>query len=224
MLSHIQGIIWDLDGTFYPFHPDFVQICNEASAKAAIALGVNLPFEDAMKIADESYNETCHSGHVFMHEYGIAPKDYHHMYHEMIAPDAAHFKNGLDLHAPLKALHLPQIILTNGSRQWARRALHLTGLSDLFPDDKLIALEDFDYTPKARSPLGYHMAVEKLDITPDHLLMVEDTARNLKPAKDIGITTAHVHYGEPRKQEKTSYIDHYFHDVREIFPLLTPKL
>ena len=53
-LSHIRGVVWDLDGTLYRYDALFKDACQLAAARTAIDLGIDMSFEEAVALAMES--------------------------------------------------------------------------------------------------------------------------------------------------------------------------
>ena len=72
------------------------------------------------------------------------------------------------------------------------------------------------YRPKP-DPHGYALLCERFGIDPAQALMVEDMARNLKPAKALGMTTVWVDNGSERGSHGADpdFIDHRIADVGE---------
>lgn len=206
--SHIDGIVWDLDGTLYRYDQIFIEACNMAAARTVIDLGLDMPFEQALSIARESERQSGSSFSLFA-QYGLRYEDFHHPYHAAV--DTTVIAKNLEMKDALAALNMPMVILTNASRHWARKTIDHIELGELFPDAKLLALEDADYEPKARSDRGFKRALELLGTNSGATLMVEDAARNLPLAKNIGMETALVTHGRAHTPE--SFIDHVFDDA-----------
>lgn len=207
-LSHIAGIVWDLDNTLYRYDHIFIEACNIAAARTAIDLGLDMPFEDALVMARESEINTGSSFSLFA-QFGLKYEDFHHPYHEAV--DTTVIAKNLEMKDALTALNMPMVILTNASRHWARKTIDHIELDVLFPDAKLIALEDAGYEPKARGPRGFNRALELLGTNAAQTLMVEDLARNLPHAKNLGMTTALVRHG--KEAEHAPHVDHIFDDA-----------
>jgi len=208
--DHIKGIIWDLDNTLYRFDQAFINACNHAAAKTICTLIPDLSFDQALDQAEKSYQEHGFSGHSFVNHYGGNYQDYHFTFHETI--DEKILQHNEEMNRLMADLNLPHAIITNASRHWAHRALNHLGLRDFFPDDHIIPLEDSAFEPKARSRKPFEMACAKLNLKTADVLMVEDTARNLKVAKDMGMTTVLIHHGHKPEAEQ-DFIDLEFSDT-----------
>ena len=122
--------------------------------------------------------------------------------------------------AALEALDLPMVILTNASKSWAKRALAQIELSHMFEDTRIISLEDVDFKAKAHHADGFVRGLELLGTRPENTLVVEDLARNLPLAKELGLTTALVHHGQI-PDVAPAHVDMYFQTTLELVQLLS---
>ncbi len=217
-LSHIRGVVWDLDGTLYRYDALFKDACQLAAARTAIDLGIDMSFEEAVALATESERLYGSSFRLFG-ERGIRYEDFHHPYHDCI--DTAIVQKNAEMRAALEALDVPMVILTNASRTWAKRTVSHLEYDHIFRDENLLALEDVGYKAKASSQEGFEKALSVIGIPAEEALMVEDLARNLMIAKRMGMTTALVHHG--RGPDDTDYIDTYFQDTIELARVLARR-
>jgi len=87
-----------------------------------------------------------------------------------------------------------KIIFTNGSRKHALNVTKRLGVDQLFDD--IFDIVDCNFIPK---PLmePYKKLVEKHKIDPKLCVLVEDIARNLKPAYEMGMKTVWIKNNEP---------------------------
>ncbi len=70
------------------------------------------------------------------------------------------------------------------------------------------------FLPQGPHPHAYASVCEAYRIDPKRALFVEDMARNLAPAKAIGMTTVWVDNGsEQAPDADRSFIDHITHDI-----------
>ena len=111
--------------------------------------------------------------------------------------------------AYLKKLSVPQVILTNASRNWAHRALKHVKLDHLFDDNSIIPMEDVNFKPKARTDRGFKLAAKKLDLPYEEVLMVDDLDRNLIFASQLGMQCIYMHHGDPM-EDLPDFIDDQF--------------
>jgi putative hydrolase of the HAD superfamily len=205
-IARIKGIIWDLDNTLYRFDDAFEQACRIGSARAALDLGVTMSMEEAMVVAEDAFITTGYSGAYFEREFSINRREYHFRYHEVI--DEKVIEVNEEIKVLIGALNLPHVILTNASRPWAHRVLGHLGLDPWFPDDRIIAQEDTGFIAKAQGTQGFDMALERLNLPPQDILMVDDMEKNLKIPKSMGLQTVLLHHGRIPAQP-TAFIDAY---------------
>lgn len=204
-LSHIKGVIWDLDNTLYRYDDAFIRACNIAAANQAIAMGLDLPFDQALTMATESEKIFGSSFRLFA-DRGLQYRDFHFPYHDAV--DTTAVARNRDIKTALDSLSLPMVILTNASRGWARRTVAHIELDHIFDDAKIIALEDVDFKAKAHYPNGFERALSLLGTEASKTLMVEDLARNLPVAKRLGLTTALVHHTQ--RPDDSGHVDMVF--------------
>jgi len=206
--SLIQGIIFDLDNTLYQFTDAFYRDCTMAAAEAAQELGISLSFEDTLKLAERSEQEYGYSMHGYVVDHGIAYADLHFPYHEKIDETVVGKIDGV--REALKTLDVPCSILTNASRGWADRVLRYVDLSDIFDDDKIFAMEDANFEPKASSERGFRLAANALNVPLENILMVDDLDRNLSIPHNLRMQTAYMHYGDQADPQPDYITDQYY--------------
>lgn len=192
--ARVKGLIWDLDNTLYRFTDEFYRSCTEAAAQVAQDLGINLSYEDTLKLAERSEEEYGYSMHGYVTEHGLSYASLHFPFHQRI--DEKVIDPIFGMKEALESFQLPQVILTNASRCWAERVLKYIGIDHLFEPEKIIPMEDVNFEPKARSKKGFFKALEVLDISADNGLMVDDLDRNLMIPNDIGMQTVYIHHGD----------------------------
>src|ERR1043165_7502657 len=134
-----------------------------------------------------------------MRVHNIDPHEFLAFVHEI---DLACVPPNPELVAALGRLHGRKIVHTNGSVRHAERLLgHLRpspgftrllahpGLSRAFSGIIDIVAADFEPKPALT---GYRLLLQRHTVRPETALMVEDIARNLAPAAELGMTTAWV--------------------------------
>lgn len=213
----IHGVIWDLDNTLYKFTDGFYRSCTEAAAEAAQELGIDLSYEDTLKLAERSEEEHGYSMHGYVTDHGLSYASLHFPYHQKI--DETVIEPIIGAKEALENLDLPQIILTNASRCWAERVLKFCEIDHLFPHEKIIPMEDVEFEPKSRSKKGFLKAAKFLDVHPKNILMVDDLDRNLMIANELSMQTAYVHYGDPIP-ELPDFIDAQFDNILDIIQVV----
>ena len=121
----------------------------------------------------------------------------------------------LEADAPLAAAiaTLPgrKLVFTNGDKPYALKVLDRLGLGGSF--EAVHDLHAMDLVPKP-DPRAYRGLCDAYGIDPAQALFVEDMARNLKPAKAIGMATVWIDNGsEQAPDADRSFIDFTVRDL-----------
>lgn len=207
-LSHVRNWIFDLDNTLYPASADlFAQIDHRIGQYVSRLLGVD-PVE-ARRIQKQYFHAhgTTLSG--LMAEHGIDPHDYladvHDVEMDVLTPNEA-------LIAALARLPGRKLVFTNGDAPYAGRVLDRLGLGETF--EAIHDIHATAYRPKPH-PDAYQGMLDAYGIRPEESLFVEDMARNLRPAKLIGMTTVWVDNGSEQLpgDDDRSFIDFTCRDI-----------
>ena len=103
-------------------------------------------------------------------------------------------KKNLKLNKELEKLDGKKIIFTNGSKKHALNITQKIGIDHHFED--FFDIIDANFVPKPFIE-PYKKIVEKHKIDPKICAFVEDIARNLKPAYEMGMTTVWIENDEP---------------------------
>src|SRR5471030_1483773 len=179
---HVKNWIFDLDNTLYRADNGiFAQI--ETRMTDYVMTFLNPPREAAYARQKDLYRQygTTLSG--LMREHGAAPDEYLHYVHDIalssLGPDAA-------LAAAIEKLPGRSFIFTNGCRDHAARILNRLGMAHLFEDVWDIRTMGFVPKPEAQA---YASVVEVGGVACDQAAMFDEIARNLVPARSLGMTT-----------------------------------
>lgn len=201
-LRPIRNWIFDLDNTLYPASANLFALIDARMTEYVSQL-LNCPHDEALKIQKDYFwgHGTTLSGLMANHD--IDPHHFLDFVHdvdmERIAPDEA-------LVRAIARLPGRKLVFTNGDAPYATRVLARLGLHDSF--EAIHDIHATQYRPKP-DPQAYQGLCEAYDLNPHESLFVEDMARNLKPAKAIGMTTVWVSNGSEQAPgcEDRSYID-----------------
>jgi putative hydrolase of the HAD superfamily len=201
-LALIRNWVFDLDNTLYPASARlFDQMDVKMTAYVANALGVDLVEARRIQKAYFFDHGTTLAG--LMAEHGIDP-------HHFLADVHDIEMDVLEQNAPLAAAiaRLPgrKIIFTNADTPYATRVLDRLGLGESFEAIHDIHAMDLKPKPNASAYAGLCAA---FDIDATESLFVEDMARNLAPAKAIGMTTVWIDNGSEQAaaEQDRSFID-----------------
>lgn len=184
-LRNAAAWVFDLDNTLYPATVDlFSQIDERMRGYIAAFLGLGL--DEAYRVQKQYFHEfgTSLSGMMQRHDMDPAPflAHVHDIDLSVLAPSPA-------LEAALTALPGRKIIFTNASVVHAERVLNQLGVGHHFAD--IFDIVEARYRPKP-APEIYRGVIERFDLDARASVMVEDMARNLTPAAELGMTTVWV--------------------------------
>ena len=207
-LDHIDAWIFDLDNTLYPATADLFGLIDvRMGLYVQRLLGVDA--EEAHQIQKRLFREhgTTLSGLMKNHE--IDPHEFLAFVHD-VEMDA--LEEDRRLVEAVARLPGRKLIFTNGDAIYAGRVLERLGLSKSF--EAIHDIHACAYQPKPHVA-SYESMVKAFGIEPTTSLFVEDMARNLKPAKAIGMTTVWVNNGSElgNHEADLSFIDYEIHDV-----------
>lgn len=207
-LTHIDCWIFDLDNTLYPPSADlFGRIDVRMGQYIQRLLGCG---PDEARRVQKAYfidHGTTLSG--LMTHHGIDPNDFLEFVHDIELDSVSEDKRLVEAVAALPGRKL---IFTNGDARYASRVLARLGLSKSF--EAIHDIHACAYRPKPQAE-SYVDMIDRLSITPSTALFVEDMARNLKPAKALGMTTVWVNNGSERggHDAHPDFIDYEIDDV-----------
>ena len=187
-LAHIDTWLFDLDNTLYPPSAGlFAHIDVKMGLFIQRLLGVDPP--EARRVQKRFFHDHGTTLRGLMDEHGVAPDEFLDFVHDIdmsgVGPDP-------QLVRALARLPGRKLIFTNADTAYAQRVLARLGLADGF--EAIHCIHGMNYQPKPH-PVAYTMLVERYGIDPTRALFVEDMARNLEPAKALGMTTVWVNNG-----------------------------
>ena len=207
-LAHIRNWIFDLDNTLYPASADLFGLIDQRMTGFIQDL-LGLDWRDARALQKDYFHNhgTTLSG--LMAEHGVDPHRFLAHVHD-IEMDV--LKEDRRLVEAVARLPGRKLIFTNGDETYARRVLARLGLSDSF--EAIHDIHACAYEPKP-NPGAYERMAAGFGIVPAESLFAEDMARNLKPAKAIGMTTVWVNNGseQGREPDDRAYVDYEVRDL-----------
>ncbi len=184
-MRDIEHWIFDLDNTLYPAQNNlFSQVDRRMGEFISERFG--LPFEAArarQKKYFKTYGTTLRG---LMTEDNVAPEDFLSFVHDI---DFDVLKENKALNEAIGRLQGDKIIYTNASRDYAVKVLDKLGLSGVFRE--IFDINSARFKPKP-DPASYLKMIDDLGINPEKSVMIEDMARNLVPARDMGMKTVWV--------------------------------
>jgi putative hydrolase of the HAD superfamily len=215
-LAHINSWIFDLDNTLYPSSADLFALIDERMG----AFIMDLLGCDAVeaKIVQKRYfmeHGTTLSG--LMRHHGTDPRRFLDYVHD-IAMDRLTIDTELVDH--INALPGRKLVFTNGDAAYAQRVLHRLGLATMF--DLIHDIHAISYRPKP-DQAGYEMLRDVHGIDLSRAAFFEDMARNLKPAKALGMTTIWIKNGS-EGGHIDAHDDHIDYTTNHLTPFLAEIL
>lgn len=216
-LAPIQTWLFDLDNTLYPADCNlFARI--DARMTAYIARLIDSDDATAHTLQKRYFIDHGTTLAGLMAHHGVDPHhflaDVHAIEMEVLAPDPA-------LAAAIAALPGRKLVFTNGDAPYAERVLARRGLSGVF--EAVFDIHGMLYQPKP-DPNAYAALCAAHAIEPRTALFAEDMARNLKPAKAIGMTTLWIDNGSEQSPDTDrGFIDYTTHDLAHWLGTLTTE-
>ncbi|HEX3863895.1 MAG TPA: pyrimidine 5'-nucleotidase [Stellaceae bacterium] len=184
-LAAVETWIFDLDNTLYPASCRlFDQV--QARMNEYIRTRFSLSPEEATARRRKYFLEHGTTMNGLMTVDRVDPVEFMAYVHDI---DLSVVPANPPLAAALTALKGRKIIYTNGSVPHAENLLRHLGIHEHFED--IFDIVASAYAPKpAMEP--FRRFVERYGIKPERALMIEDMAKNLAPAAELGMTTAWV--------------------------------
>ena len=216
--DHIRTWIFDLDNTLYPAETDLFALI-DARMTDFIAEMMAIDPVEARVIQKGDYYQHGTTLAGLMLDHGVDPHHFLDYVHDIdlgrIVPCAV-------TAAALDRLPGRKLIFTNGDVRYAGRVLDRLGLGRHF--EAIHDIHATQYRPKPHAA-AYSSLVDRLAIDPHAALFVDDIARNLKPAKQLGMTTVWMNNGSDggTHEAEHDYIDHEINALGEWLAALTQE-
>ena len=205
-MKNFQSIkfwIFDLDNTLYSGKTKVFDQVDKKMSKY-ISEKLNVSIEEAKKIQKNYFHQynTTLNGMIKNHK--VNANEFLEFVHDI---NIDFLEKDLLLSEELKKLEGKKIIFTNGSKKHALNVTKKIGIDQHFDD--IFDIVNSKFIPKpAIEP--YKKIVEKHKIDPNLCVFVEDIARNLKPAYEMGMTTVWIENDEPwaRKFSDSNFVSY----------------
>jgi putative hydrolase of the HAD superfamily len=210
LLQSIKCWIFDLDNTLYSGKTKvFEQVDKRMSKYISEKLSVSI--EEAKKIQKSYFYEYNTTLNGLIKNHKINAEEFLEFVHDI---NIDFLKKDLKLSEEIKKLDGKKIIFTNGSRKHAINVTQRIGVEQHFDD--IFDIVDSNFIPKP-SIEPYKKLVEKHKIDPNLCVFVEDIARNLKPAYEMGMKTIWIENDEPwaSKFSDSNFINYKTNNLSE---------
>jgi len=202
-LKFIKYWLFDLDNTLYSGN---TKVFDQVDKKMSqfISEKLNVSIEKAKEIQKNYFYEynTTLNGMIKNHK--INADEFLDFVHDI---DVDFLKKDVQLSAELSKLDGKKIIFTNGSKKHAKNIMQRIGVNQYFDD--IFDIVDCDFIPKP-SIEPYKKLIDKHKIDPNLCVFIEDIARNLKPAYEMGMKTVWIENEEPwaKKFSNSNFINY----------------
>ena len=184
-LGSVETWVFDLDNTLYPASSGLFPLV-QARMNEYICRLLGVPLDEAKELRARMFREHGTTMHGLMAVHRVDPHEFMAFVHDVdlscVPPNPA-------LVAALAGLSGRKLVYTNGSVPHAENLLKHLGISHYF--DGIFDIVASEFAPKPAMK-ALRVFVERYGVRPAGALMVEDMAKNLAPAAEIGMTTAWV--------------------------------
>ncbi len=153
-----------------------------------------------------------------MEHHGMDPERFLPYCHELDLSGIAH-DQALD--AALTALPGRKLVYTNATQAHAAAVMDRLGIARHF--DGVFDIADATYQPKP-TPASYDVFLERFGVDPKRAAMFEDTAKNLRPAHELGMRTVWMKNARPGAVPDGDADDHIHHVAEELADFLVEIL
>ena len=186
----IKYWLFDLDNTLYSAKTKvFDQVEKRMTQYVSNKLDVSM--DKAKKIQKNYFHEYNTTLNGLIKNHKIDASEFLEFVHDI---DINFLKKDLKLSEELKKLGGKKMIFTNGPKKHALNITRKIGIDQHFDD--IFDIVDSNFVPKPNME-PYKKLIEKHKIDPNLCVFVEDIARNLKPAYEMGMTTVWIENDEP---------------------------
>ena len=206
--SEMKVWLFDLDNTLYP---ESCQLFDQVDQNITryICENLKLEWDEAHKLQKSFFRHHGTTMRGLMIEHDINPTHFLDFVHDI---DLDSMPKNPVLGRALSCLPGRKIIFTNGSAAHAENIMNKLGIAQYF--EAIFDIVASNYRPKPE-PIIYNDIVKRFDIPSLSTVMVEDMARNLKPANDLGMTCVWIQSKNQWGQE-SSHEDHVHYVVDDL--------
>jgi putative hydrolase of the HAD superfamily len=176
-----------------------------------ISQKLGIEIEEAKKIQKNYFYEYNTTLNGLIKNHKINANEFLDFVHDI---DIEFLKKDEELDQELGKLVGKKIIFTNGSRKHAMNITKRIGVDHHFDD--IFDIVDSEFVPKPGLK-PYKKLVEKHKIDPNLCVFIEDIARNLKPAYEMGMKTIWIENDEPwaKKFSDSNFVNYKTNNLAE---------
>ena len=206
--QQVKYWIFDLDNTLYRTSPEMLSQIDELMG-SFISDFLNVDRVKARQIQKGYFRTHGLTLRGLMLEHGLNPQDY---IDHLSQLDLSDVGPNPELANALSKLDGRKIIYTNALTEHTREVMDRIGITSHF--SAVFDIGDANYVPKPAID-SYRRLCELHNVDPTRAAMVEDIARNLEPAAELGMTTVWVRTETSWAKDvtETEHIDHITGDL-----------
>lgn len=210
-MTQVKAIIWDFDGVLLPYHiyPEHLDITEIHLQAVSLAIqdvardeGMMIDVGEARQLGLDSYNTYGEGVTAAYKKYRLDRGNVHRAFHDNLyriavedgwKPDScAALKEELRHYAEERGGR--HAVLTHAcASNWVEP--HLDSLGYRAHINHVVDLEAASFCPKGHGPEPFQKMALDLSCAFDEMVMVEDSIRNLKHAKALGMKTVLINWG-----------------------------
>ena len=210
----VAYVLFDLDDTLYPAGAGLMQaISARITRYVAAFFGISLMNAETLRRAYHRRFGSAVRGLTTHHQ--IDRADLLAFAHDVDVE--TYLGHDADLDCLLGCIQAPKAIFTNAPRAYAERVLGALGIRQHFA-----CVFDYEFGDCRGKPDAavYRMVQGALKMPCGSLVMVDDSARNLAPAHDLGWKTIWVGQSTNATRGQTDYVVHDLWQIAEVFQQL----
>ena len=206
--------IFDLDNTIYDFNLGLFKRVSSRMTEY-IKEFFDLNEVDALTLQRDMYKKYGLTLRGLMIEKKIDPEPFLEFVHDV---DFSELNEDITLKTLLGKIKGKKSIYTNATFKHAKNILKSMGIFQEF--EIIFDIKDANYIPKP-DPNSYHIMKKKLNLNDNNIsksIFFEDTAKNLKPARELGMSTVWIENDFNRKEADRlrEYINFTGSDIKSI--------
>ncbi|WP_376789279.1 pyrimidine 5'-nucleotidase [Thermoflexus sp.] len=204
----LRYLILDLDDTLYPRRSGLMDLISERIGRYMVER-LGFPPAEAEALRQRYYTQYGTTLRGLMEEHSIDPEDYLAYVHDV--PLEAYIQPNPALDRMLGRIPLTKVIFTNASEEHARRVIERLGIAHHFPI--ILDVRRLEYYNKP-DPEAYRRILQHLRAQGPECIFVDDSARNLRPARALGMITILV------DDQTEDGVDFHVPDILSIEPVI----
>jgi putative hydrolase of the HAD superfamily len=211
----LKVLLCDLDNTLYPRSLGlFDRVADRIRNYMEDRLGYEKEVSRELRLEYvKKYGSTLRG--LMIHQ-KIDPADFLEYVHDVGVEETV--RPNPSLGSLLQAIPIEKAIFTSGHRPYALKVLRCLGVEKFFP--QIFDIIFTQYIPKP-NPEPYHQILDFLGASGSQCLLIDDMPANLKPAKELGMTTVLVRQNPAKTEDgQDGFIDYRVEDILEMQDIL----